>query len=700
MNSTEEKIQQASSCFNAGKYAEAKALCTDILQAWPNNVEVLHLSGITSAQTRNFEEAVGLMARAIFLAPDNPLYYANLGNVFLASNQPGSALALFDKAIQLKPDSAQAYSNRGNALSAMGKLNEALASYARAVEIMPELAQAHYNCATVLVALQRFPEALESYEIAIACKPDFAEAYINRGIVLSKLDRQCDALASYTKAISIRPDSTMAYCNRGIVYRKMQHLAIADFQKAIALNPGNADAHFNLGLIWKEQGQPGQAIACFDAAITQSHVPAIIEKGITLQCLGMIDDAIESYGAALKLDERNVLAHYNLGVALAQSRQTEAAISSFEQALLLQPDYVDALVNCGNALLELHRSDAALACYDNAIQLKPDMVEAHWNKALALLMQGKWEKGWQSYEWRWKKAEFMESSLGAGIPLWDAQPTRNLFIWAEQGIGDEIMFGALLPQSLQLATRVKVQMDKRLVPLFRRSMPDIDIEAKHHLPDTSLFDARLPMGSLARIFCNSSQAFGAIQSPYLKADKIRSQNIRTLIGTAKPLICGLSWYSKNESTGQERTIALKTLINALDIKEVQFVSLQYGDVAQEVADVKNMLQTEVLQLDTIDNFNDLDGLAALIDACDLVISIDNSTAHLASALGKSTWLMVPFAANWRWMLEGNQSPWYPTLKIYRQEAAGDWETVLAQLRRDLGALSAGERKSASWQLAS
>ena len=198
------------------------------------------------------------------------------------------------------------------------------------------------------------------------------------------------------------------------------------------------------------------------------------------------------------------------------------------------------------------------------------------------------------------------------------------------------------------------------------------------------------MGSLARLFCNTPQAFQAIQSPYLQADPARRESIRSGIRAARPegtsLICGLSWISTNESTGQERTIALQSLIAALKMDKVQFVSLQYGSVDSEVATVKETLQTQVMQVASVDNFYDLDGLAALADACDLVITIDNSTAHLAGALGKPTWLLLPFAANWRWMLDSDETPWYPSVKLYRQTAAGDWNPVFRQLQADLAQL--------------
>lgn len=556
MASNTQKLQHATACFNAGQFDTAKALCIELLRNEPVDVEVLHLSGIISAQAKNFTVAADLLYHAINLAPDNAQYHSSLGNVLFALQRPAEALAAYDKAILLKSDYAQAYTNRGNVLVAVGRTDEALLSYERAVALLPEYAQGHYSLAALLVHLQRLPEAL----------------------------------ARYSELIALQPENPLAHHHRAIVYRALH--------------------------------------------------------------------------------------------------QTQAAIDGFETVLSIAPDDVVALVNLGNERLELQQVDAAMVCYEKAIAFQPDLAEAQWNRALILLMQGHLKEGWKHYEWRWKKPEFMAASFGAKIPLWHAQAPRprNLYIWAEQGVGDEVMFGALLPQSLQLADHVTVHVDPRLVPLFKRSMPDVDIQPKQALAPDHDFDARLPMGSLAREFCNSPMAFRAIASPFLKADPARVQSLKNKIHATqtevRPLVCGLSWTS-NALTGQARSIELTTLLSAIDAPGLQFVSLQYGEVQQDVADVRHALGTQVHCEDSVDNFNDLDGLAALIDACDLVISIDNSTAHMAGALGKPTWLLLPFAANWRWGLNTRSSTWYPTMKLYRQDAPLDWGEVFAQVRKDL-----------------
>ena len=267
-----------------------------------------------------------------------------------------------------------------------------------------------------------------------------------------------------------------------------------------------------------------------------------------------------------------------------------------------------------------------------------------------------------------------------------------MLIWSEQGIGDTIMFSALLAQMSQHTSQLLVQLDKRLIPLFQRSMPHIDFFASHQTMDEKLYESHLPMGSLCQYFCTSLENFKKIQRNYLCADKARAKQIRKALAPEGVPLCGISWKSSNDKTGSDRSVALKAFINKLmqltrlapfDSNAMTFVSLQYGDVTQEIAEVKDALDVDVLQCADIDNFKDLDGFAALIEACDLVISIDNSTVHFAGALGKPVWVLLPFKADWRWMINRHDSVWYPSVKLYRQTNRDDWDEVLTRVQQDL-----------------
>ena len=226
-------------------------------------------------------------------------------------------------------------------------------------------------------------------------------------------------------------------------------------------------------------------------------------------------------------------------------------------------------------------------------------------------------------------------------------------------------------------------MDARLIPMFQRGMPSIRFVPKHQVVDESMYDAHLPMGDLAQLFCQEEKRFQAIQPAYVKADTERVEKLRQEINPdGKPLV-GISWRSKNLKKGQDRSLPLMDMLRSLNKPGVRFVNLQYGDVGEELAQVQASLGMEVVQCPSVDNQYDLDGLAALIQACDVVVSADNSTVHLAGALGQTVWVLLPFNADWRWLLDRDDSLWYPSAKLFRQTQMDDWQAVLARVAEEL-----------------
>ncbi len=545
-----------------------------------------------------------------------------LAMVEYQTGNPQIALKLINKAIGINPNNADIYSNRGVLFQELKQMDRALESYDKAIALKPDYAEANFNRGNVLRELSQFDAALESYDKAIAIKPGYAEAYTNRGIALKELKHLDEALASYDKAIAIKPDYAEAYSNRGIVLKELKRLdeALASYDQAIAIKPGYAEAYSNRGNALKE---------------------------------------------LKRLDE---------------------ALASYDQAIAIKPDYAEAYSDRGNALKEFKRLDEALASYDKAIAIKPDFAEARWNKSLALLLVGDFANGWELYEWRRKteRSEFSSRPLQSNRPEWQIGDEKGrLLIWDEQGIGDQIMFGSLFSKSKTLSSQTLVRIDSRLVPLFKRSMPEIDFFPANMPVNEEAYDNHMPMGSLGKYLCKDSEAFKSIKPNYLLADKERSGQIRRSLCAADVQLCGISWRSMNIQSGRDRSIDLKDFLKFLGGADVKFVNLQYGEVAEEINEVKESTGVEVMQCPTVDNYNDLDGFASLIDACDLVISIDNSTVHLSGALGKPTWILLPRAPDWRWQLDREDSPWYPSVKLYRQSKFGDWNDVIQRVKADL-----------------
>ena len=464
------------------------------------------------------------------------------------------------------------------------------------------------------------------------------------------------AKSGYEQVLATHPRHFDALHMLGVLATQAQHTeqAVGLIQQAIRINPGVAGAHVNLGVALRQLGQLEQALASYDLALhlepqdAQTHT----NRGVALRSLHRHSEALESYNTALRWAPQMAEAHYNRGLVLNDLNLLEDAMQDFDATLALRPSYHPAL----------------------------------WAKALCLLQLGVFAQAWDLYPLRWQQdeKEFTSQTLLTSVAKW--QPgalAPRLLVWPEQGVGDELMFGALLPQAQQLCQHLLVQMDARLIPMFQRGMPGIDFLPKHQTVDEAMYDAQLPMGDLAQLFCQEEKKFQAIQPAYVKADTARVEKLRQEINPDGKHLVGISWRSKNLKKGQDRSLPLPDMLRALNMPGVRFVNLQYGDVAVELAQAQVELGMEVVQCHSVDNQHDLDGLAALIQACDLVVSADNSTVHLAGALGQAVWVLLPFNADWRWLLGRDDSLWYPSAKLFRQENIGDWQSLLARVSAEL-----------------
>jgi hypothetical protein len=364
----------------------------------------------------------------------------------------------------------------------------------------------------------------------------------------------------------------------------------------------------------------------------------------------------------------------------------EEAIANYDAAIALNPRYADAYYNHGDALRELGCFDKALADYDKAIALEPNHADARFNRAVLYLANGDYACGWEDYEWRWRISDHNSPRLDTTKPLWSGTRSgHRLLIWAEQGVGDEILHCGILRTLKDFPQRKIVSLDRRLLPLFRRSLPGFEFRDKAEVTDDESYDEHLPMGSLGRHFRTSDESFADHKLPYLKADEVLSDRLRARLKEPGCLLCGLSWSSPSARFSEAKSLALTDLLPVLQLPRLSFVDLQYGDTSREKRELKNAHGIDIATVADIDNFNDLDGLAALIAACDLVITVSNTTAHLAGALGKETLLVVPKVRGkiWYWRSIGGVSLWYPSIRIFAQDEQGRWDRPVADIRRHL-----------------
>ena len=362
------------------------------------------------------------------------------------------------------------------------------------------------------------------------------------------------------------------------------------------------------------------------------------------------------------------------------------ATALLELVLKKRPAYPEALSNLAYAFKKMGNYLKAESNYKKCLRLNPNLNKATFNFGITLLTLGKFKEGWEKYEYRWQvdPGDKVVWPL-KDKPLWDGKIKSKVLLWREQGIGDDIIFLGLAPEAYEAAGEsMSILIDPRLIPICERSMPGIEF-----LPATKgsaledSFDYQLPMGSLPRLFRNSEEDFNKTKQGYFKADMTRVEQLRKELGIEGRKVIGISWKSFKSLNTTKKSMDLAQFGNMFKDLDVTLVNLQYGEVDEEIREFTKSTGIEVLQSSSVDLREDLDGLAALIELCDLVVSTSNVTIHMAGALGKDSWVLLPFAANFWWLIERTDSLWYPTVRLYRQKSLQDWSEILEVIRSDL-----------------
>jgi tetratricopeptide (TPR) repeat protein len=680
-------LKNAIALHQQGQFGPAEAIYKQLLGIDPKNADALHLLGVIALQTGHHKNAVDKIGQAIEINPNVASYYSNQGIALKELKQFDTAVASYDKAIALKPDFADAYSNRGVAMHELKQFDAAVASCDKAIALKPDFAEAYANRGTALKELKQFDAAVASYDKAIALKPDYAEAYSNRGIAMQELKQFDAAVVSYDKAIALKPDYADAYSNRGIAMQELKQFdaAVASCNKAIALKPDFAEAYLNRGNALKELKQFDAAFASYDKAIAlkPGFAKAYSNRGTALKELKQFEAAFDSYDKAVALQPDFAEAYSNRGNALKELKQFDAAVASYEKAIALKPDFAEAYSNRGIAMQELKQFDAAVASYDKAIALKPGYAEAHYNRGLLRLVLRDFSNGFLDCKYRWDSKDFSNKPQKTKIPSASKSGIKGrMLIWAEQGIGDEIFYAGLLHMLTTKDVSITLSADKRLHPIYKRSFPKIDLLDKNILMSSSVdtgFDAQAPIGDLGFLLDIKAEAIKGTRSPYLQSDPVKRDSYRgTISALGSGLVCGVAWKSVNAKFGTAKSIGLDSFSPLLGLPGVHFVNLQYGDVKEEIQHVKSTLSVDVHQVPGVDVFNDIDSLLALIDACDVIVTTSNVTAHLAGSIGKRAAVLVPHSTGkiWYWHENDEHSFWYPSLKLFYQNNPLTWDQTI------------------------
>jgi tetratricopeptide (TPR) repeat protein len=598
------------------------------------------------------DQALAAYEQALQLQPGHFEVLHHIGILAYQAGDHATAEQFLYAAIEIDGSTAPVWNALGNVMKARGRLDAAVAGYLQALSIDPAYFDAHYNCGNALQALGRYEEALASYDSAIALDAGTAQAWNNRAAVLQQLGLLDEALASLDVVLRLQPGHAEAHNNRGNVLARQQRseAALESFERALACRPGYADA--------------------------------LVNRARPLKELGRLDAALESLDAALTLQPEHAEAYNNRGNVLARQRHHEAALESFELALACRPDYADAFVNRAKLRKDLGRFDAAQADLERAIELEPELAAAHWNLGLLALLRGRLAQGWQGHEWRWKVDQLMLGRERRRFeqPLWlgEQDPAgKTILLWPEQGLGDTIQMSRYASLLAARGADVIMEVQPPLAHLMAGLAPRVLAQGQA-LP---AFDFHCPMMSLPLAFGTELATIPA-GAPYLHADPARTAQWHALLGPARGPRVGLAWSGNPvHKNDHNRSIAFDKFADMLT-PACDFVSLQKE---HREADAPLLAASAVRDLSA--QLADFTDTAALCAAMDVVVAVDTSIAHLAGALGKQVWILLPYSPDWRWLLERSDSPWYPGARLYRQQLGEDWGAVLARVRADLEALA-------------
>jgi len=671
----------------AGRLAQAETLYRETLALQPDHADALHLLGVLASQIGRHDIAVDLIDRAIARDPTGPRYHSNRGLALAGLQRFDEAIASYDRALSLRPDDAEVLYNRGNALLALGRPHDALGTYERALRARPDYVEALCNRGATLAALGRNEEAIASYDRVLAKHPDHAEALSNRGNAFKALRRFDEALASYDRALAARPDDAQARFNRGVTLHELKRfdLALASYDSALAMRPDHAEALSNRGDALRELGRLEEALASYDRAlaIRPEFAEALSNRGNVLRAMRRFDEALASYDAALHLRSDYPEALSNRAATLQALDRLDEALASCDRALALRPDLVEALNNRASVLQEMHRFDEALAIYDHLAAIAPDHAEAQINRALLLLLTGDFTRGWPAYEWRRKLPSWVERGFAA--PEWSGQDIagKRLLLHAEQGFGDTIQFVRYAALVAARGADVIVEVRPSLAPLLGGLFGvEVIAAGRDHLPP---FDLHCPLLSLPHLFATTPATIpGGV--PYIVAPAERTAAWTSRL-PADGLRVGLAWSGHRENVrDHERSIPFARLAPLFDIPGTRFVSLQ-KDIRASDEDFRRCGGV----IDLSAGLGDFADTAAVIAQLDLVISVDTSVAHLAGAMGKPFWLLLPRVPDFRWQLGRTTSPWYSSARLFRKGQTDNWDAVIADVATELAALAASFR---------
>ncbi len=648
------------------------------LGGWPLAAAVAEAGqGRPLHQLGQIDEAIAHFRAALALHPGHADAPGNLGQALIRQGRRDEALSSLKEAVRLQPGHAVAHLNLANLCRDLGQLADAISSYRRVIQLRPEHAEARSQLALALARSGQDEEAISCLHDCLLFQPDSAETCNQLGFLLARRERLDEAAAAFRRVLRVQPGHPEGLNNLGNILLKQQKTeeAVALFREALASHPNFYPPHGNLGCALLQQNKPDEAVSCFQEAIR--HNPgdsdAHCNLGNAFRVLGRHAEAVACYREALRLQPDAQVAALNLGVTLYEMGQLDEACSTLEELARKNPNYAPARNSLGVLRMHQGRPADSLPCFAEALRLVPEEAETHLNRALVYLLLGDYEAGWLEYEWRWKLKKTMPCPYP--LPAWDGSPMpgKTVVLWSEQGLGDTLQF-------IRYAALVKERVGTVLLdchdPLRGLLANSPGIDGLTTVGSAVGADAQAPLLSLPRLLGTSVATIPA-PVPYLFPDPALKERWRARLAPERVFKVGIVWQGNPNFTGDRfRSVKLERFRPLAEVPGVRLFSIQKGEATGQIAQLSPPFPVTDLGGEISADFRDT--AAALVNL-DLLVSVDTSVAHLAGALGVPVWLLLPFNPDWRWLLGREDTPWYPSARLFRQEKWGDWDGVFARV---------------------
>ena len=602
-----------------------------------------------------------LLTSAVDKAKDLIKDYPNtfiLWNILgVANNGLGQTLEAskaFKKVIELNPNFPEGFNNLAIILKEEGKLEKALELSKKALLLKPKSAIFHTNIGLIYQQQGNYDKAIQFYTKSFLLNPNYAEAYYNMGNSLQLKGKLSEAIEYFNKALVIKKDYAEAQMNLGVLFTmQSKHIdAINAYNKALLINPNYAEAYYNMGNSLRHQGK--------------------------------LSEAIESFKKALTIKTDYAEAYMNMGLVLKDQDKLEEAIESFKNALTIKEDFAEAYMNMGITLTEQNKIDKAIKNYNRALSIKPNYAEAYYNLSFSYNLRGDLHKGLKLYEWRLKKKKPLAMMPKENFE-WDGKKSvlgKNFLVYEEQGLGDIIQFCRYLSLLKQKGARVIFRVKKEIHSLLKTL--DSEITLVDSYPDHCKIDFETPLMSLPYLFKTNVNTIPSLNQ-YILANQDKVKEWKKCFNKSTFKI-GICWQGSTIKSAIGRSFPLKLFNEISKLSNIELISLHKGEGERQIKDINFNLTTLGNNFDNGENaFVDT---AAVMTICNLIITCDTAIAHLAGALGCPTWLVLKKIPHWVWMLDRNDSPWYPNTRLYRQKVPNNWEYVFDTMKKDLQILMA------------